>query len=377
MESLDAFARDKLAALDGRGLRRALTPTARLGGARVERNGRVLTSFACNDYLDLAHHPQVLAAAREALERHGAGAGGSRLVVGDAPETGALETALARWKGSEAALVFSSGYLANLGVVPALAGPGDLVLLDALSHACLWAGAKLSGAEVVAFRHNDVENLSRLLGERRAKAGRALVLTERVFSMDGDRAPMPALLNAAERHDAWLLVDDAHGLGMVSDAPARAPLEMGTLSKTLGAVGGYVCASQAVIDLLKSRARSFVYTTGLPPSAAAAALAALRVVEAEPERGARVLRAARRLSERLGLAPAQSAVVPYPVGEAEATLALSAALEAQGFLVVGIRPPTVPAGTARLRFALSSAHTDANIDAVAHATLAASRRPAA
>ena len=376
MDSLDAFAREKLDGLHDRGLRRTLTPTARLGDARVERGGRVLVSFACNDYLGLAHHPRVLEAAHAALDRHGAGAGGSRLVVGDAPETRALEAALAQAKGSEAALVFSSGYLANVGITPALVGPGDLVLADALSHACLWAGARLSGARVETFAHNDMADLAARLAQARPGAGRALVLTERVFSMDGDRAPVADILAVAARHDAWTLVDDAHGLGIVSDA-LRAPLEMGTLSKTLGAAGGYVCASQAVVDLLTSRARSFVYTTGLPPASAAAAHAALQVVREEPERGTRALQLAQRLAARLGLPAAQSAVVPLVLGEGRAALALSQALEAQGFLVVAIRPPTVPEGTARLRFALSAVHTEAQVDAVADATLAHLGRRAA
>ena len=371
MDSLDAFARGKLAARAAHGLRRELTPTARLGGARVVRGGRELISFACNDYLDLAHHPRVIAAGREAMARRGAGAGGSRLVTGDAPELSALEAALARFKGAEDAVVFGSGYLANVGVVPALVGPGDLVLLDALSHACMWAGARLSGARVEAFAHNDTADLERRLAAgRTAGAARALVLTERVFSMDGDRAAVADLLAIAARHDAWTLVDDAHGLGVV-EGDARAPLEMGTLSKALGGYGGYLCASRAVCDMLRNRARSFVYATGLPPACAAAALAALEVATAEPERRARPLALARRLSARLGLADAQSAIVPLVVGEARAASALAAALEAQGYLVVAIRPPTVPMGAARLRFALSAAHTEAQVDAVAGAALAA------
>ncbi len=284
MDSLDDFARAKLCGLEARGLRRELAPTRRLGGARVERGGRTLISFACNDYLGLAHHPGVKAAARAAVARHGAGAGASRLVTGDCPETRALEDALARWKGAPAALVFGSGWLANAGIVPALAGPGDLVLVDALAHASLWTGARLSGARVEAFAHNAAADLEERLARLRPSARRVLVLTERVFSMDGDLAPLPEILDLADRHDAWVLADDAHGLGRV-DGP-RAPLEVGTLSKALGSVGGYVCASQAVVDLLTSRARSFVYTTGLPPSAAAAAAAALETAVAEPWRAA-------------------------------------------------------------------------------------------
>ncbi|MBE7218708.1 MAG: 8-amino-7-oxononanoate synthase [Caulobacteraceae bacterium] len=378
MLSLDRHAQGKLAELEGRELRRVLAPTARLGGARVLRGGRELISFACNDYLDLAHHPRVKAAACEAVDRHGAGAGASRLVTGDAPETGALEAALARRAGSQAALAFGSGYLANLGVLPALAGPGDLVLVDALAHSCIWAGARLSGARVERFAHNDLADLERRLAAGRGDARHALIATESVFSMDGDPAPVPDILKLAERRDAWALVDDAHGLGVLEPASgARPPLQVGTLSKALGSTGGYVCASRAVVDLLTSRARPFVYTTGLAPAAAAAALAALEVLEAEPERGARARASARRLAGRLGLPEPAAAIVPLVVGDPREALRLAAGLEAQGFLAPAIRPPTVAPGTARLRFALSAAHTPAQVDAVADAVLALVARRAA
>ncbi len=364
MLSLDTFAQGKLDALDEAALRRRLVPTERGPEAAAERGGRRLVSFSCNDYLGLSHHPRVIAAAQDAAARYGAGSGGSRLVTGNHPLLGALEERLAHHKGKAAALVFGSGYMANLGITPALAGRGDLVLLDELSHACMWAGARLSGARVATFRHNDVGDLARVLDAERAAHGRCLILTERIFSMDGDRAPMGDILGLAERHDAWTLVDDAHGLGVAEEGP-RAPLEMGTLSKSLGSYGGYLCASRPVIDLLTSRARSFVYTTGLPPASAAAALEALAILEAEPARRARPLMLARRFTARLGLPEAESAVVPVLVGEAEAALALSRALEEAGFLVVAIRPPTVPSGTARLRVAFSAAHDTAQVDALA------------
>ncbi|WP_342163459.1 aminotransferase class I/II-fold pyridoxal phosphate-dependent enzyme [Methylobacterium sp. SD21] len=366
MNSLDAFAQDKLAALEAGALRRRLTITGRGPEAAAARGGRALVSFSCNDYLGLSHHPRVIAAAQAAVGAHGAGAGGSRLVTGNHAVLAALEARLAAHKGKDAALVFGSGYLANLGITPALAGKGDLVLLDELSHACMWAGARLSGATVLTFRHNDVADLAAILGAKRAAHGRALILTERVFSMDGDRAPMQDILTVGRDHEAWTLVDDAHGLGMVEDGP-RAPLEMGTLSKSLGSYGGYLCASQPVIDLLTSRARSFVYTTGLPPASAAAALEALAILEEEPERGARPIQLARRFTTRLGLPEAESAVVPVLVGDAQKALDLSGKLEAEGFLVVAIRPPTVPAGTARLRVAFSAAHSESQVDALAEA----------
>ncbi len=365
-DSLDAFATDKLARLDAAALRRRLVPTSRGPAASAERGGRSLVSFSCNDYLGLSHDPRVIAAAAEALARYGAGAGASQLVTGHSPPLAALEARLARHKGKDAALVFGSGYLANLGIAPALAGPGDLILIDELGHSCLFAGARMSGARIEVFAHNGIEQIRAGLREHRGAARRALILTERIFSMDGDRAPLPEILEIAEAYDAWTLVDDAHGLGVVEPG-ARAPLEMGTLSKTLGSYGGYLCASRPVIDLLTSRARSLVYTTGLPPASAAAALAALDIVETEPALAARPLALARRFTARLGLPPAQSPVVPVLVGAAEAALTLSKALEERGFLVVAIRPPTVAPGTARLRVAFSAAHSEAQVDALADA----------
>jgi len=363
MHSLDAFAEAKLAALDADALRRSLIPTTRVTPAHVRRGDRTLVSFSCNDYLGLAQDPRVKAAAIAAIERYGAGAGASRLVTGDHPLLGELEARLARFKGKDAALVFGSGYLANIGVIPALVGSGDLVLLDELVHACMVSGARLSGARVFTYAHNDMDHLAELLAAERGRSRRALVLTERVFSMDGDCAPLTALLAIAQSYDAWTLVDDAHGLGVVTP-DAVAPLELGTLSKALGSLGGYLCASMPVIELLKSRARSFVYTTGLPPACAAAALAALDILETEPERGLRAITLARRFTTALGLAPAESAIVPIPVGDAAQALALSAALAERGLLVVAIRPPTVPVGTARLRVAFSAAHDEADIEAL-------------
>ena len=369
MQSLDAFAGEKLAALDAKSLRRRLKPTRRHDGAVVERDGKRLISFSCNDYLGLSQHPAVRAAAAEAALNYGAGAAASRLVTGDHPLLADLEKRLARLKRTEAACVFGSGYLANTGVIPTLVGPGDAIFVDALAHACIWAGAQLSGAKIVKFTHNDVGDLERLLKAERALARRALVATDGVFSMDGDIAPLDALSALCQTHDAWLLSDDAHGVGVLAAGKGSAalfpnahiPVQMGTLSKALGSYGGYLCGSQAVIDLLKTRARTLVYATGLPPASAAAALASLDIIEAEPELTAQPLRKARLFTQRLGLPNAESPIVPVVLGSADAALAASAALEAQGFLVVAIRPPTVPEGTARLRVAFSAEHHDADV----------------
>ena len=371
MDSLDFYAGAKLGRLDAQSLRRELAETQRLGGAEVLRAGRRLVSFSCNDYLGLANDARVKAAAIAAIERYGAGAAASRLVTGDHPLLGALERELAQFKGQPAALVFGSGYLANIGTSPALVGPGDLVLLDELSHACMFAGAQLSRARVAVFRHNDVDDLSGLLARERTNAVHALILTETVFSMDGDSAPLADIAAAADRFEAWWMTDDAHGIGVVAQS-AHAPLEMGTLSKALGSYGGYLCASQPVVDLMKSRARSFVYTTGLPPASAAAALAALQILRAEPERGARALALARRFTRAMDLPDAQSAIAPVRVGEAETALRLSQMLRERGFLVVAIRPPTVPPGTSRLRVAFSAAHSEAQVDGLVEALRAAS-----
>jgi len=374
-DTLSAYAAGKLAELDAKSLKRTLKPTHRLDGLWVEREGRRLLSFSCNDYLNLSHHPAVKAAAVRAIETYGVGAGASRLITGDHPLLSELEARLARLKGTEAACVFGSGYLANAGIIPTFAGPGDLVVVDALAHACIWAGAKLSGAQTVGFAHNDMADLERVLTARRADAGRTLVATDGVFSMDGDLAPLDAISALCRAHDAWLLVDDAHGLGVVGEGrgtarlfpDARIDLHMGTFSKAVGGYGAYVCATQPVVDLLKTRARTVVYSTGLPPANAAAAIAALEVMAGEPERVAAPLAKARRFTRALNLAEAQSSVVPIVLGEAERALAAARALEDQGFLVVAIRPPTVPAGTARLRIAFTAGHPDAEVDRLAQA----------
>ncbi len=375
MQSLDAFALAKLEGLERQTLRRRLTPTRRLDGLWVERGGRRLLSFSCNDYLNLSHHPKVKAAAAEALQQHGLGAGASRLVTGDNPLLSVLETRLAALKGTQSACVFGSGYLANLGIIPSLVGPDDLVLVDALAHACIWAGAKLSGARLLAFRHNDIEHLQSLLAEHRPTAGRALVATDGVFSMDGDLAPLDRLSDLCVAHDAWLLSDDAHGLGVLGQGRgsaalfpgAQIPLQMGTLSKALGGYGAYVCASAPVVDLLKTRARTLIYSTAPPPAAIAGALAALDVIAAEPERVAAPLARARAFTAALNLPEAQSPIVPVLIGGAAEAVAASQALEAQGLLVVAIRPPTVPAGTARLRIAFTAGHSQVDVERLAAA----------
>jgi 8-amino-7-oxononanoate synthase len=373
MNSLDDFAAAKLAALDRGGLRRVLVETTR-GELYVERNGRRLLSFSCNDYLNFTQHPAVKSAAIEAVRRYGLGSGSSRLVTGNHPLHAELEARLARLKGAEAACVFGSGFLANTGIIPALAGPDDLVLLDELSHACLWAGARLARAVVLPYRHNDVGHAEALLRAHRGAHPRVLIATDGVFSMDGDLAPLVELGRLARRHDAWLLSDDAHGIGVVGGGrgstfagsePADVPLQMGTLSKAIGTYGGYLCASRPVIELMPNRARTLIYSTGLPPAVVAAAIAALDLIARDPDYASRPLAKAKAFTHRAGLPEARSPIVPIIIGSAEDALAASRRLEDEGFLAVAIRPPTVPEGTARLRLAFTAAHPDAEIERLA------------
>ena len=371
MHSLDQFAQEKLDVLQRRHLRRALAETVREDGIWVEREGKRLLSFSCNDYLNLTQHPAIKQAAKAAIETYGAGSGASRLVTGNHPLYAQLEARLARIKKTEAAVVFGSGYLANAGIIPVLIGRNGLVLADELSHACLFAGAQLSHGKVLTFRHNDVGHARELLAAHRATHDHALIVTDGVFSMDGDLAPLAELLTVANEYDAWLMSDDAHGLGVVGGGRGSSyvgnthipiPLQMGTLSKAVGAYGGYLCASSAVIDLIRNRARTLIYSTGLPPACVAAAIAALDLIEREPGYAALPVQKANTFTKAAGLPDAQSPIVPVIIGEEEATLAASRLLADEGYLAAAIRPPSVPAGTARLRLTFTAQHPD---DAIA------------
>jgi 8-amino-7-oxononanoate synthase len=247
-------------------------------------------------------------------------------------------------------------------------------VIDELAHACLWTGARLTRGKALSFRHNDVAHAESLLAENRRKHPRAMIATDGVFSMDGDLAPLADLAALARRFDAWLISDDAHGVGVIGGgrgssfadgAKADVDLQMGTLSKAIGAYGGYLCASRPVIDLIRNRARTFIYSTGLPPAIAAAAIAALDVIESEPETIARPVAKAKAFTRRLGLPEAQSTIVPVILGDEERAMRAAKLLENESFLVVAIRPPTVPAGTARLRLTFSAAHPDAEIERLA------------
>jgi len=371
--SLNAMVEAKLANLEANSLKRSLKNTDRSAGAAARRDGKDRLSFCCNDYLNLSTHPKVIEAAQKSLNQHGFGAGASRLVTGNHSLNGLVERKLAALKGGEAALLFGSGYLANLGIIPALVGAGDLILMDELAHACMHAGSRLSRAEIVLFRHNNAEDCRSKLEALRRDYRHCLILTEGVFSMDGDLAPLPLLSDLAREFDGWLMTDDAHGFGVLGEGrgstahwralgyDVEVPLQMGTLSKAVGAYGGYICASKSVTDFLLNRARSVIYTTGLPPSLLAGVLASLEIIEADRERCSAPLEKAKLFTRTLGLPEAESSIVPVVVGEAAEALAASADLENEGYLVTAIRPPTVPEGTARLRLTFSAEHRDEDV----------------
>lgn len=360
MTTLDRFAQHSLSDIAAKGRTRILKETDCGEGVFVVRQGKRLLSFSSNDYLGLSHHPQVIDAATEATRHYGAGSGASRFVTGNHPLYTQLETQLAGMKKTEAALVFGSGYLANIGTIPALVGKGDLILADKLIHACMLDGAALSGAKLLRFSHNNAEACAALLNKHRKSYRHCLILTEHVFSMDGDVAPIANLYALAQKHDAWLMTDDAHGFGILPTAPAN--IHMGTLSKAAGSYGGYVCASTAVIEFLRQKARSVIYSTALPPATLAAASAALKIMVQQPYLCTKALENARYFTTHLGLPEANSTIVPYILGAEDKALATAQQLQAQGFLVTAIRPPTVPAGTSRLRFTFSSQQDKSDID---------------
>ena len=345
-------------------------------GVEVCIEGRSYLSFCSNDYLGLANHPEVVAAFHRGLDEYGAGSGAAHLISGHSRAHHALEEELAAFVGRPRALLFSTGYMANLGVIPALVGHGDRVFEDQANHASLLDGARLSGARLMRYRHGDCAALEQRLAD--APTGEYLVATDGVFSMDGDLAPLPGLAELAAAHGAWLLVDDAHGLGVIGPggrgtaahyglAPAQVPILMGTLGKAFGTFGAFVAGSETLVETLIQEARTYIYTTAPPPAAAAATRAALRLVREQDWRREQLQALVRRFREgaaQLGLELADSPtpIQPLIVGEATAALHLGETLRARGILIGAIRPPTVPPGSARLRITFSAAHSADQVD---------------
>jgi 8-amino-7-oxononanoate synthase len=376
VSTLDADLQQDLAALDALALRRRLRAVDTRQGATVRIDHLEAINFSSNNYLGLATHPALVAAARESLACEGVGAGAARLIVGNLPSHRRLEQRLAAFHDAEAALLFPSGYQANVGVLSALAGPEDVILSDALNHASLIDGCRLSRARICVYRHRDTSHVSELLATTPGR--RRFVVTDTIFSMDGDLAPLVELRRLADRHGAHLVVDEAHatgvlgrdGRGLTDAAGVRADVHIATLGKALGVAGAYVVGSRTLIDFLLHRARSFVFTTGTPPSLAAAACAALDIclsAEGATLRDALRTRTARfrdglasigLLAEGAGMTP----IFPIGFGDERQAMAASEALLARGVFAQAIRPPTVPPGTARLRFALMATHSPHHLD---------------
>ena len=375
----------RLEDLRERGLYRRMRTVAGAQGPRVVVDGQPVLLLCSNNYLGLADHPRVRQAAADAALRYGASAGASRLVSGNMAVHGALEERLAAFKGAEACLLFGSGYLANTGIVAALAGAGQVVFSDALNHASIVDGCRLARAEVFVYRHRDVEHLA--WGMEQAAGRGGVVVTDSVFSMDGDVAPLPEIVELARRHGVRTVVDEAHATGAVGPggrgAVAAAGLEgevdvvVGTLGKALGSYGAFACCSGQMAEYLVNTARSLIFSTGLPPPAAAAALAALDVVEEQPRRVDKLRLNAAALREALaaeGLAVGSTTqILPLVVGPAEATMRACEAALAEGVFAQAIRPPTVPEGTSRLRLAVMASHAEGELRRAARVLAAAMR----
>ena len=375
-----------LAALEADGLRRRRRVLESPQRARVTVDGRDYVAFCSNDYLGLAAHPELVAAAREGAGIYGVGSGASHLILGHTRAHHDLEDALAAFSGLPAALFFSTGYMANLGLVTALAARGDAVFADRLNHASLNDAALLSRAVFKRYPHKDMAALERQL--RTTQAKRKLIVSDTVFSMDGDLAPIAELLELAERYDAWLVLDDAHGFGVLG-ARGRGALEqaqiaspriayMATLGKAAGVYGAFVAGERALIETLVQRARTYIYTTAAPALLACALRASLKLIEHESWRRDHLVRLVATLKTALResawqLMPSDTAIQPLVIGASTDAVAVSAQLEARGFLVPAIRPPTVPSGTARLRISLSADHRIEDVEGLAAAILSTSR----
>ncbi len=378
----------ELAALETQALRRRLQALEEvLPGGKVRLAGQVLLNLSSNDYLGLALDPRLIAAAQAAAARWGTGAGASRLVAGHLALHQAVEARLADFKGTQAAVIFSTGYMANLGVIAALMGPGDAVFCDRLNHASIYDGIKLSGAVLHRFPHRDLNRLEELLRQGQG-ARRRLIITDSVFSVDGDLAPLAELVALKDRFGAALMIDEAHATGVLGEKGAglaealglsgRVEVHLGTFSKALGSLGGYVAGEQRLIEYLHNRARSFIYSTALAPPVLGAIEAALEVVAREPQPRAYLREEAEKF--RRGLAQAgldtlgsQTQIVPVLVGDNGRTLEFAARLRQQGLLAVALRPPTVPPGQARVRFSLSAAHSREDLQQALDSIIATAR----
>ena len=373
----DSWIQAELDCLHRMGHRRFLRTVMTAPTGRVVLDGREVITLGSNNYLGLSIHPKVIEAAVEAVQEYGTGASGSRLLTGNCQLYVNLEAKIAELKRTEAALVFSSGYLANIGAIPVLAGDGDLILSDALNHASIIDGCRLSTAITQIYRHRDIDHLESLLTQS-ATFGRKLIVTDGVFSMDGNIARLPEICDLAERYNAMVIVDEAHSIGVLGESGGgtvehfglenRDVIQMGTMSKAIGGLGGYVAGSRMLIDLLINRARSFIFSTGLPPATLAAASAAIDVMRSTPELRYRLFSNTRRLTTALSEAGFQclsteTQILPLILGSAEVTSQFAEMLLDYGVYAPAIRPPTVPEGTGRLRISVMATHTPEDMEA--------------
>jgi 8-amino-7-oxononanoate synthase len=370
------FLQAELEQIKSAGLYRRLRRVESDQGPTLKIDGREVINFSSNNYLGLANHPALGAAAKEALDRYGSGSGASRLISGNMSLHEALESRLAAFKGTEAALVFNSGFQANTGAISTLAGEDDAIFSDALNHASIIDGCRLSRARTFVYAHNDLNHLEERL-KQSSGLRRKLIVTESIFSMDGDEAPLAGIVELAERCGAMVMVDEAHATGVFGARGAgvvqalglgdRVLVQMGTLGKALGGFGAYIAGSRDLRDLLINRCRSFIFTTALPPALMAMAIAAIDLVEREPDRRETLRRNCERLRSGLAalgfqLGGGRSPILPLIIGDAGECMSFSEALMDKGVFAQGIRPPTVPPGTSRLRITLMATHTDKQID---------------
>lgn len=387
MSDFESELRQRLDELSAQGLYRELRSIDSPQAPRIQVDGRTLLNFSSNDYLGLANHPALRQAAIAAVERYGAGAGASRLICGSLAPHRELDERLSVFKGTQAALAFSTGYAAALGTICALMGSQDVIILDRLVHACIVDAARLSGAKLRVFGHNDLNDLEELLrwaeektssqnhGARRSQA-RVLVVTESLFSMDGDHAPLREMVALKNKHHAWLMVDEAHATGVYGanrrglaeelGIAEEVEIQMGTLGKAIGAAGGYICGSRALIEYLVNRARSFIFSTAPVPAATAAATAGIQLVQSElgEQRRSLLWQLVKVVAPRFapGVSSSPSAIIPIHVGEETKAVELATALRLRGIFIPAIRYPAVARGQARLRLTLTAAHTNAEVE---------------
>ena len=397
MSSFDEELNRRLAALRQQNLLRELRRVDSPPGTRIQIGGRTLLNFSSNDYLGLANDPILNAAAIRAVEKFGAGAGASRLICGSLAPHHELEEAIASFKGAEAALCFSTGYATAIGTICALLGKDDVIVLDKLVHACIVDAARLSGAKIRVFAHNDLNNLEKILKwanrvqspESRVQSrGQLLIVTESIFSMDGDAAPLREIVALKEKYGAWLMVDEAHATGLYgknrrgraeeSGVSGQIEVQMGTLGKAVGASGGYICGSRPLIDFLVNRARSFIFSTAPVPAAAAAATAGIRLIQSKAgaDRRNRLFERVSELNPQSAIRNPQfkSAIIPVLIGDEAAAVAASAKLREQGIFVPAIRYPTVARGAARLRVTVTATHTPDDISQLVAALQSINRK---